>query len=218
MMLAKISSADFVQTNGCGFEGLCSVDDGVRWWGRTCCLAALTLGAMGMSACSSSPRPGKLREQWERSNGTVRIRGEIYDEGDTAHRLAIFDARRCHLSLRSPRPGADTWREIGSAYFAPCDADIRSRVRFVSDGVAYVFFQWWYTVTVNRGDTWQTWDAAAKLPDRAYYSPTLITDVSITPDGAGTMTLNPAGTVDHQPLTLHSDDFGQRWTPVEPSR
>ena len=191
-----------------------SLDD-VKWM---VCLAALALGAMGVTACFSPPRPGKLREQWERSNGTARIRGEVYDEGDTAHRLAIFDERRCHLSLRSPRPGSDTWREIGSAYFAPCDADIKSRVRFVNDRVAYVFFQWWTTVTVNGGESWHFWDVAAHLPGQAYSSTGLIEDVSVKPDGTGTMSLNPVGTVGRQRLILHTADFGQEWKLEEPAR
>jgi hypothetical protein len=190
----------------------------IRRAGRAWCLGAVALCVMGGTSCFSNPRPGKLREQWERSNGTVQIRGEVYDEGDTAHRLAIFDERHCHLSLRSLPPGSDTWREIGSAYFAPCDADIKSRVRFVNDRVAFFFFQWWYTVTVNGGESWHFWDVAAHLPGRAYTSTGLIEDVSIKPDGTGTMTLNPVGLVEHKQLPLHTADFGQNWMPEETAR
>lgn len=141
----------------------------------------------------------------------LRIRADIFNEGRWSDRLDIFDPR-CHLWLYSSPVESDQWQQINSAYFSPCDADLKSRVRFVTEQVAYVFMQWGYTVTVNGGQRWTFWDVVEHLPEKAYRSPTLIEDVSIKPDGTGTMTLNPADTVQHVLLTLHTKDFGQQWT------
>jgi len=172
---------------------------------------AIAVAALCAGACGE-PRPGTLRRQWEQSNGGLRIRGEVYNEGNLSHRLAIFDEQRCHLLMRAAAGGGE-FRDIVRAYFAPCDKDIRSHVRFTSGGVAYVFLQWWYMVTVDGGRTWATWDVPAQLPALAYANPALIEEVAIAPDGTGTMTLNPAGTVRHDRLALHTSDFGRHWTP-----
>jgi hypothetical protein len=172
-------------------------------------LAALAVAALVASGCGE-PKPGTLRDRWELSNGALRIRGEVYDEGNLSHRLAVFDERRCHLLLRAA-VGNEPWRDVVRAYFAPCDKDVRSHVRFVNQSVAYVFLQWWYMVTADGGRTWATWDVAAKLPTLAYASPSLIDDVVLAPDGTGTMTLNPVGTVSHERVRLRTTDFGRAW-------
>ena len=48
-------------------------------------------------------------------------------------------------------------------------------------------------MTVNEGRSWSTWDVAAHLPGKAFYNTSLIEAVSMTPDGAGTMTLSSTG-------------------------
>ncbi len=172
---------------------------------------AKALGALGILALSSiacEPRPGKLREQWEQSNGTFRVRVELYGEGNAAH---FFDPG-CHLRLSSAPAGSDRWRGFGNAYFSRCDQDLKDRVRFVNDRTAYVFVQWWYSVTTNGGQQWSTWDVAAHLQGRVFYNPRLIEQVVINPDGTGTMTLNPAGVKSKQRLTLHTENFGLEWT------
>lgn len=176
---------------------------------RTWYFAAFAVAAAFAIGCGE-PRPGTLRDQWELSNAGLRIRGEVYNEGNLAHRLAIFDERRCHLRLRAA-VGAGQWRDIVKAYFAPCDKDIKNHIRFVNGAVAYVFLQWWYMVTVDEGRTWAIWDVSAKLPTLAYANPALIEEVVVAPDGTGTMTLNPAGTVSHQRMRLRTTDFGRQW-------
>ena len=148
----------------------------------------------------------------------MRIRGEIFDEGEPGHRWAISDEKRCHVRLSESPRDADQWSEIARAYFAPCNLDIKSRVRFVNDRVAYVFMQWWFQVTVDGGRTWHDWSGRRDLSGRAYDSPSLISSVSIQPDGRGTMMLNPLGMVDGKPLTLTTEDFGQQWTPERAPR
>jgi hypothetical protein len=170
--------------------------------------AAVTLlGMIAMSSIGCEPRPGKLREQWEQSNGRFRVRVEIYDEGNMAH---VFE-KSCHLRLVTASVGSDRWRPFGSAYFSRCDQDLKGRVRFVNDRVAYVFMQWWYAVTTNEGATWSTWDVPAHLPGKVYYNPRLIEEVAIKPDGTGTMTLNPEGVSSKERSTLSTDDFGVTW-------
>lgn len=170
------------------------------------------LAAVAISLSGCEPRPGALREQWERSNQTFHVRADIYDEGSLSHRLSIFDQRRCHLRLLSAPKGSNHWRQFSNGYFGPCDADLKSHVRFVGQRVGYVFFQWWYTVTVDDGKTWHMWDVAAHMPEKVFHSPGLIEDVSIAPDGTGTMTLNPEGVVGKVRLTLYTKDFGLQWT------
>lgn len=172
---------------------------------------SIWLAAVAMCLNGCEPRPGTLREQWESANQTFRVRAEIYDEGSLSHRLAIFDQRRCHLRLLSAPNGSDQWQQFGNAYFGPCDADLRTHVRFVGQRASYVFFQWWYRVTVDDGKTWHSWDVAAHMPGKVFYSATLIEDVLIRPDGTGTMTLNPEGVAGKVRLILHTKDFGQQW-------
>lgn len=165
-------------------------------------LAAVTLGSI---ACE--PRPGKLREHSERSNDTFQVRIEIYDEGNRAH----YFEPGCHYRLAAAPVGTAAWRQFATAYDSHCDQDVKSRVRFVNQQTAYVFMQWWYSVTTDAGRTWSTWDVPAHLPGRAYYSPRLIEDVTIASDGEGTMTLNPAGMVAKERGTLATDNFGRTW-------
>ena len=163
------------------------------------------LSALSVAACE--PRPGTLREQVEHANERVRVRIEVFDEGNPAH---VFD-RGCHVRLSSAPVGTDQWRQFGNAYFGRCDYDFTGRVQFVNRDVAYVYLQWWYAVTVNGGERWSTWDVPAHAAGRVFYNNTLIEKVSIQPDGTGTMTLNPQGVVEKRRLTLHTKDFGQQW-------
>jgi hypothetical protein len=162
-----------------------------------------------LAICSSGcePRPGELRDQWERSNDTFRVRIEVFDEGNRAH---MFEPG-CHIALSSAPAGSSRWRQFGRAYFSRCDQDLKDRVRLVNEQVAYVFMQWWYAVTVDGGASWSTWDVAAHLPGKAFYNPRLIEEVSIKPDGTGAMTLNREGTAQKMPLTLVTNNFGIEW-------
>ena len=175
---------------------------------RRCLLITLvSMLSIGSSGCE--PRPGKLKERWELSNETFRIRVEVFDEGNKAH---MFEPG-CHIALSSAPIGSGPWRQFGRAYFSQCDQETKDRVRFVNPRVAYVFLQWWYTVTVDGGASWSTWDVAAHLPGQAFYNPRLIKTVSIAADGAGTMTLNREGTAQKIPLTLVTSNFGVAWAP-----
>ena len=161
-------------------------------------------------ACSE-PRPGTRLTQFERSNTTMQVRLEIFEEGDLRHRWAIFDEKRCHLRISSTPLGAATWAAVATAYY-PCAQDVTNIVQFVDDKVAYVFMQWWYSVTLDGARTWTTFDVAKHFPEKAYYSPNLIDRVAIAPDGTGTMLLKAEGLVDKKPLALYSSDFGKTWT------
>jgi len=141
----------------------------------------------------------------------MKVRLEIFEEGEPGHRWAIFDETRCHLRVSSTPLDADTWTVVATAYY-PCAQDLTNIVQFVDDKVAYVFMQWWYSVTLDRGRTWTMFDVAKKFPDKAYYNPSLIERVAIAPDGTGTMLLRAEGLVDKKPLALYSSDFGKTWT------
>ena len=165
------------------------------------------LGMLAIASSGCEPRPGRLREQWERANETLRVRVEVFDEGNRAHMFAPG----CHLAFSSAPTGSSRWRQFGHAYFSQCDQDVKDRVRLVNARVAYVSLQWWYAVTVDGGARWSTWDVAAHLPGKVFYNPRLIETVSIEPDGSGRMALNPDGTVGKMPLTLVTSNFGIDW-------
>jgi hypothetical protein len=160
-----------------------------------------------LSSTACEPRPGRLHDQIVRSNGEFRVRIEIYDEGNKAH---MFEPG-CHLRLVSAPMASDSWRQFGQAYLSRCDQDFTDRIRFVNGQTAYTFMQWWYSVTMDGGRSWTTWDVPAHLPRRAFYNPRLIQDVAVNADGSGTMTLNPDGVADKQRLVLHTESFGREW-------
>jgi hypothetical protein len=168
-------------------------------------LAVVAFGLM-LSACE--PRPGKLRSQWQTGNSQFRIRVELYDEGNPAH---MFE-RGCHMKMLSAPAASESWQEFVTAYDSRCQWSPGDRVRFVDERTAYVYLQWWYRVTRDGGTTWNAWDVPAHLPDQAYYNPNLIENVTIRPDGTGSMTLNPEGTRQKTALRLGTDDFGVTWT------
>ena len=141
----------------------------------------------------------------------MQVRLEIFEEGALGHRWAIFDESRCHLRVSSTPLGAGAWTLAATAYY-PCAQDVTNIVQFVDDTVAYVFMQWWYAVTLDRGRTWNMFDVAKHFPDKAYYSPSLIERVAMAPDGTGTMLLRAEGLADKKPLALYSSDFGRTWT------
>jgi hypothetical protein len=170
-------------------------------------LALLGLLTIGSSACE--PRPGELREQWEQGNERFRVRVQVFDEGNKAH---LFEPG-CHLRIASAQAGSDAWRRFGNAYFSKCDQRFKDRVRFVNERVGYVFMQWWYTVTVDgagagRHGTCPRTCRAGRSTARSSFD-----DVSIKPDGTGTMTLNPAGMAGKQPLTLYTGDLASPGVP-----
>jgi hypothetical protein len=168
---------------------------------------------LAAAACSrwAGPRPGKLIKQSDRSNATMQVRLEIFEEGELGHRWAIFDEKRCHLRISSAPLGSDNWKAAATGYY-PCAEDVSDIVRFVDDNVAYAFMQWWYTVTTDGGRTWNMFDVAKNFPDKAYYSPSLIERVAMAQDGTGTMLLRAEGVVDKKPMALYTSDFGKTWT------
>jgi hypothetical protein len=167
----------------------------------------LFIAASTVCATGCDPYPGKLRDHWDLSNNRFQIRVEVHDEGNKAH---FFEAG-CHVKLASAPVGSNEWVPFGNAYFSRCDQNLKDRVRFVNHQTAYVFMQWWYSVTTDAGQSWSTWDVPAHLPGKAYYNPKLIETVAISPSGAGTMTLNPEGVPGKERLILYTEDFGRLW-------
>ena len=117
----------------------------------------------------------------------------------------------CHLRLASAQAGSNEWHQFSNAYYSNCDQIQKNRVRFVDDKIAYVFMQWWYSVTTDGGNNWSNWDVAGHLSGQAYYYPELIQDVSMKSDGNGTMALDPKGLRSNESLTLYTRDFGLHW-------
>jgi hypothetical protein len=166
------------------------------------------LGAATIGSTSCEPAPGKLRETSQVANGSFRVRVDVYDD-----RYGKATSSRCHVRLLTAPVGSDEWRQFGNAFFEHCEPDLRSRVRFVNEQVAYVYLQWRYTVTTDGGRNWTTWS----VPDRlkgVFYNQRLIEHVVIRPDGTGTMTLNPEGVAAKQRVTLETQNFGRDWTRI----
>jgi hypothetical protein len=173
---------------------------------RAACLVVLAAAALGAGACE--PRPGKVREQWDESNGSFRVRVQILDEARLAHKFEPS----CHLRLLAAAAGSEQFKPFATGYFSRCDQDLKGRVRFVNDRTGYAFVQWWFAVTTDGGRRWSIWDVPAHLPGRAYYNPRLIDAVEIAGDGTGTMTLSPEGVVNKQRLVLKTNNFGVEWS------
>jgi hypothetical protein len=168
-------------------------------------LIVVVIATLVLTGCE--PVPGKMIDSQEFANNSFKVRVQIYDEGNKAH---IFE-RGCHLQLASAKLSSNEWNQFSTAYYSKCDEIPRDRVRFVNDKTAYVFMQWWFKVTTDGGIKWSSWNVPGHLPDRVYYSPRLIQDVSMNSDGRGTMTLNPEGVRNKEQLTLYTHDFGLHW-------
>lgn len=171
--------------------------------------AALTLSALAGVGCE--PRPGRLIETWEASNGTFGIRVSLLEEGNPAH---LFE-KGLHYRFESAPGGTSDWRLITSAYSSRRVKLPRDQVRFVNPRCAFVFMQWWLASTTDAGATWSVWDVPAHLGGRVHYRQDLVRSVEIGPDGRGRMLLSGDATSDGRELTLHTRDYGRTWSERE---
>jgi hypothetical protein len=83
---------------------------------------------------------------------------------------------------------------------------------FVNDDIAYVFMGWQYAVTTDRGKSWQVWSAEKDLPGWKCCNYRMIQEVRLSPDGTGTMKLNPIPNRQGEVPELVTKDFGRHWT------
>ena len=83
-------------------------------------------------------------------------------------------------------------------------------VHFVSDKVGFVFMGWNYAVTSDGGSNWTVYDARNFLRDNQRCGYNCIQEISISPDGSGSLTINLIASP-RQTVTLDSNDFGSHW-------
>jgi hypothetical protein len=152
-----------------------------------------------------SPRRGKVIESWQTGNNTFTIRVTAHSE-----RLSLPGLGGAYYVFDSNTVGSDRWKEVLIFRHDTPVAIPRDQVRFVNDQIGYVFMGWMYGVTTDAGATWAVWNAKDGLPDWQCCNYNLIQDVTIAPDGVGTMRLKPErrGEISE----LHTRDYGRHWS------
>ena len=155
------------------------------------------------------PQRGNLIETWETANKTFKIRVTEYDERNPVV------LPKYSFVFESAVNDSNHWREV---MIDQTDNSIpipKEKVQFLNDKTAYVFLKSAFAATVDGGDTWTVWDAKKNVPDWQCCNQTFIREVSISPDGKGTMALAPRFN-DIKVKELHTKDYGITWTPANP--
>lgn len=153
------------------------------------------------------PRRGKVIESWQTGNNTFAVRVKAQTE-----RLSLPGLGGAYYVFESNTLGTDRWTEI---FVFRHDAAVlipRNQVSFVNDKIGYIYMGWMYGVTTDAGATWSVWNAERDLPGWKCCNYNLIQDVSVAPDGVGTMRLQPNPERPGEVTELHTKDFGRHWT------
>lgn len=155
------------------------------------------------------PRRGKVIDSWQTGNSGFKIGVTSYSE-----RPSLPGLGGAYYVFQSATLGSDRWREVLTfRHDAPVEIP-RDQVRFLNDQIGYVFMGWMYGVTTDAGATWSVWSARDDLPAWECCNYNLIQDVSITPDGIGTMRLRPIPQRPGEVPELHTKDYGRHWSPA----
>jgi hypothetical protein len=163
-------------------------------------LVALAIAVIGIT----KPWVGRVTETWQTQNQHFKIRVERRAERDPLLPGAYY-------IFQSALPDSSQWREVMTFRHDDPNPIPRNQVRFVKDNVGYVFMGWMYAVTTDGGSTWSVWDAGKDLPNWRCCNYGLIKDVSIAPDGTGTMILNVIDPGRGEVPELKTKDFGKHW-------
>ena len=148
-----------------------------------------------------------VNELWETHNASFKVRVTAYAEengGFVAGATYVF---------QSAAVGTSDWRDVMKF---PHDDPVpipRDQVRSVNDQVGYVFMGWMYAVTIDRGATWSVWNAEKDLPGWRCCNYRLIQEISIEPDGNGSMKLRPIPGRPGELPELRTRDYGKQWSP-----
>jgi hypothetical protein len=171
-------------------------------------LATLCLASVIGLGCELFSRPHqgkKINEVWETSNDRFKISVTAYAEekgGFVGGAYYIF---------RSATVGSDNWQEIMMFGHDDPVPIPRQQVHFVNDKIGYIFMGWMYAVTTDAGLNWSVWRAEKDLPGWQCCNYSLIRNVQVAPNGAGTMKLNPIPLREGEVAELRTHDYGRHW-------
>ncbi|MEP7337928.1 MAG: hypothetical protein ABI977_09300 [Acidobacteriota bacterium] len=153
---------------------------------------------------SCVPRPGKVIETWETSNGAFKLRVTARIEKNGFPTGGYYSFQSAPLS-------SNTWQDI-TTFRHDDPIEIRkNQVGFINDQTAYFFMGWIYAVTTDKGQTWSVWDAKKDLPYWQCCNYELVREINLSPDGTGTMRLNPIPGRSGEVPELRTKDFGRHW-------
>lgn len=145
---------------------------------------------------------GWVREQWETSNGTFKVRVQNYES------FPFF--KSSYYVFQSSPAGSDSWREIVAYSYDGFEITIpmpREQVRFVNNAVGYFFMEWvGIAVTTDGGRTWAIWQPKQRELG--------VENVIINPDGTGVATFwsydrQLESRIYH---TARTNDYGRHWS------
>jgi len=150
------------------------------------------------------PGQGPVLKEWETHNSKFTIRVQ--------QRRDLYGYMTYWYVFQSSRNGSIVWHEVMRHLYGEPGAFSKEQIRFVSEDVAFVFFQLKYAVTVNGGSKWTVFDFGENnsfKPEKQGYS--RIAEVEMLRNGTGTLTMfrydTSQGTV---PLFI-TYDYGQHW-------
>ena len=145
---------------------------------------------------------GRWRETFLVNNGVFQIRARMFPDqgfGVVLGATYVYDA--------APLDSED-WHVAGSWHRDDPDPIAPSRIRFVKDDTAYVFDEYHYATSTDRGKNWQQWAIATDFPRWKDHRAT-IADVTLKSDGAGEMKLRQIDPT--SPKRLITTDYGRHW-------
>lgn len=151
------------------------------------------------SSCWS--RRGDIKEKWETTNQTFKIRVTTHEE------KGGFPLSGRFYVFWSASVGSDDWHEIIAVLTDDPVPIPHKNIRFVNNQTGYVFMGQKYAVTTDGGGTWSVWDAKKDSANDAF-----IKEVQIRPDGIGVMTFHPIPSERREVLELHTKDYGRNWS------
>lgn len=168
---------------------------------------ATTIGIVIISGCEllRVPNMGKRIDSWVTENNTFRIRVNKHAEDHGG-----FIAGAYFVFQSSPKD-QENWMEIMVFRHDDPVPIPQEQIRFVDDQIGYAYIGWMYAVTTDGGKTWNVWNAMSDLPNWQCCNYKLIQEVSLNPNGTGSMILRTIpGRSGEVPL-LRTKDYGRHW-------
>jgi hypothetical protein len=157
--------------------------------------------------------------------------------GDPYDRLVIpGEALTIRAIARSPMPalaqpggvyeyeylGTDShgsWKPILRFRFGRPDPIPRGQVKFLGRGVAYLYHEFVFAVTTDGGRSWTIRGEPERSLDARYeYRLPRVDEVTIGPDGIGSMRVTPYPWQEISYRELSTRDFGRTWQPIASGR
>ena len=150
------------------------------------------------------PYKGPQFEMWQTENQSFQVRVDAFHEANGGFVPGAY------FTFLSAPNGSNKWEKIMTFRHDDPIEIRKNQVRLVDDKVGFVFMGWMFASTNDAGKTWHTWDACKKAVTLKICNYEGIKAVELTPDGSGTMTVDPIP--DQSPLpVLHTEDFGRTW-------